>query len=67
MAIGLAFVAAEMERLAVSVPPDVYAPLPVEPLSEKHVVLMTVMIQVPFAAVLPPTPETTTACPVANP
>src|ERR1700691_1429500 len=49
------------------VPPLVQFPLPVVPLSVKVVGLVAVMVKVPLAAVLPPTPEMTTSVPVGGP
>ena len=48
-------------------PPLVQLPLPVVPLSVKVVGLVAVMVKVPLAAVLPPTPEMTTWVPLRRP
>ncbi len=50
-----------------TVPPDVQAPLPTEPVSVKVVVPVDATTKVPFAAVFPATPATVTVCPVDKP
>src|SRR3954469_19178489 len=48
-------------------PAEVYAALPVDPLSENVVVVRTVMVHVPLAFVLPFTPVIVAMAPVARP
>jgi len=48
-------------------PPLVYVPLPTEPFNVRDVAPVTVMTQVPFAAVFPLRPANLTTCPVERP
>jgi hypothetical protein len=51
------------ESTPVTVPPLVQAPLPLEPSRENLVALITVIVNVPFAAVFPSTPAMLTCWP----
>jgi len=54
-----------VRELSELVPPPAYAPLPVVPVRLNVVGVRTMIENVPFAAVLPVTPDTVTLSPVA--
>jgi hypothetical protein len=50
-----------------AIPPEVYAPLPVDPASSKVLAATFWIVHFPLAAVLPPTFEMVTTSPFAKP